>query len=220
MVKHDPVSIAHRLNGVCHARFGGKPTRFAQALEISYENLRQYLAGRAIPGNRMQARLRALDIDPEWVMYGTGRSPLEADKDVAKSLSTPQVMRDKSFAVYDEVPRTSEDFDDPVDLYQPWTVEDFSTKAFIFLELTKEMAESLKPVLSAGDLVLISRRSACSDGDLVAARWDDGPGAIKIYRAVDGKIGLWSINPSIEPLVLPKKAVSIYKVVLIRKKHT
>jgi phage repressor protein C with HTH and peptisase S24 domain len=219
LIKHDPHLIAHRLDAICHARFGGKPTVFAAALEISYENLHQYIAGKAIPGNRLQARLRALGIDPEWVMYGTGRSPLEADKDLAKSLSTPQVMRDKSFAVYDEVPRTADDFDDPVDLYQPWTVEDFSTKAYVFLELTKEMAESMKPVLAPGDLVLIARRYQCSDGDLVAARWDDGPGAIKIFRAVDGKVGLWSINPSIEPLILPKKAVSIHKVVLIRKKH-
>jgi SOS-response transcriptional repressor LexA len=215
-MSHESEVVA-RLNAICEALFGGKPTKFAAALEISYPNLRQYLLGKTMPGNKMHARFRALGIDPEWVLYGTGHSPLSTKPDIAKALTTPQVVREKAFSVYDVVPRGAEDFHRPVDLYQPWVMEDFSNKSFVFIELTKEMAASLTPVLSAGDRVLISRRGEPADGDIVAARWDDGPGAIKIFRDIDGKVGLWSINPSIEPLILPKKSVSVYKVVLFRK---
>jgi SOS-response transcriptional repressor LexA len=216
-IKDHKVEVAERMQAICEARFGGKPTRFAAALDISYSNLKQYFQARSLPGNTMQGRLRMLGIDPEWVLYGTGRSPLSTKSDLGKTLTTPQLLADRAFSVYDAVPRTTEDFQEPVDLFQPWTVEDFSTKVYVFIELTEEMAASMKPVLSAGDRVLISRLKQVADGDLVAARWDDGPGAIKIFRDVDGKVGLWSINPSIEPLVLPKKSVSVYKVVLFRK---
>ena len=216
-MKHRQSEVAERLQAICDARFDGKPTKFAAALDISYSNLKQYFQARSLPGNKMQGRLRMLGIDCEWVLYGTGRSPLSAKADPSKALATPQLLRDKAFSVYDAVPRTTEDFQEPADLYQPWTVEDFSTKIYVFIELTEEMAASMKPVLAAGDRVLISRLKHVTDGDLVAARWDDGPGAIKIFRDIDGKVGLWSINPSIEPMILPKKSVSVYKVVLFRK---
>jgi hypothetical protein len=217
-MKNQKSEVAHRMKAICEARFEGKPTRFAAALKISYPNLSQYFLGKSLPGNKMQSRLRDLGIDPEWVIYGTGHSPVSPMTDPGKASTTKLVEGEHTFAVYHKVPRTAYDFVHLSHLELLWSGEDFSPKGYVFLELSKEIVESMKPVLAAGDLVLIARKSHCNDGDLVAARWDDGPGAIKIFHDVDGKVGLWSINPSIEPLVLPKKVVSIYKVVLIRKK--
>jgi len=47
---------------------------FAAALRISPQNLNGYIRGVRRPGNKMKARLRALDADIEWIM--TGRSSI------------------------------------------------------------------------------------------------------------------------------------------------
>jgi|ERR1041384_7144630 transcriptional regulator with XRE-family HTH domain len=43
---------------------------FAAALRISPQNLNGYIRGIRRPGNKMKARLRALDADVEWIMTG------------------------------------------------------------------------------------------------------------------------------------------------------
>lgn len=219
MVEHEPdiAAITKRLDAICHTWFDGKPTQFAKALDISYENLRQYLSGRSLPGNKMQARLRGLGIDPEWVVYGTGRVPNRLSPDLAKALSTPQLAREKQFRVRDSVPLSSGQFAEPSDVYQPWVIEDYSATDHILLEVSESMAEGMRPVINPGDRVLIARKDEIKDGDLVAARWKDDDGAIRIYRRQDEKIQLWTLNPSIPPVSLSPKALHFYKVVLIRK---
>lgn len=220
MIEHDRdiEAIAARLNAICKSWFDGKPTQFAKALDISYENLRQYLVGKSPPGNKMQARLRHLGIDPEWVVYGTGHVPDRLSPDIAKALTTPQVVREKQFRVRESVPSSAAEFAEPSDIYQPWVIEDFSSIDHVFLDVSESMAEGMRPVINPGDWVLIARKSEINDGDLVAARWSDDDGSIRIFRHVDEKVGLWSINPSVEPLILPRKSLSLYKIVLIRKK--
>jgi hypothetical protein len=210
--------VAKRMKDVCEALFEGKPTKFAAALKISYPNLSQYFQGKSLPGNKMQARFRTLGIDPEWILYGTGRSPLEPVGHVRESVDYTTVRED-SFAVYDAVPAARESSSHFSHLTHPSIAADFPPHLYFFVKLTKETAESTKPVLRPGDLVLIARKNEATDGDLVAARWDTGPGAVKIFRDVDGKAGLWSINPAIEPLILPREAVQLHRVVLIKKKH-
>jgi phage repressor protein C with HTH and peptisase S24 domain len=209
--------IAKRLDAICHSWFGGMPTQFAKALDISYENLRQYLTGRSAPGNKMQARLRHIGIDPEWVVYGTGRMPDRLKPDLAKVLTTPQVIRDKQFRVRDSVPSSAAEFAGPSDIYQPWVIEDYSSADHLLLEVSDAMAEGMRPVINPGDRVLIARRAEIKDGDLVAARWGDDDGVIRIYRRTDDKIQLWTLNPSITPVTLPPKLLHFFKIVLIRK---
>jgi len=87
----------------------------------------------------------------------------------------------------------------------------------IFVEVNEAMTEGMRPFINPGDRVMIARRTQLKDGDLVAAHWGKGDGAIKIYRRVDDKVQLWSVSPSVEPVTLSARMVQLYKVVLIRK---
>jgi hypothetical protein len=51
----------------------GTLVSFARALGISQQSLHDYTGGRTMPGNKMQARLRALGCDIEWLMTGSPR---------------------------------------------------------------------------------------------------------------------------------------------------
>jgi len=61
--------IGLRLREIAH-RFGG-PSALAEKLQISPQQLNDYLTGRRTPGNKMQDRLRTLGCDIEWLMMGT-----------------------------------------------------------------------------------------------------------------------------------------------------
>ncbi|MDP2884549.1 MAG: S24 family peptidase [Ignavibacteria bacterium] len=219
MIEHEPDidGIIQRLDAICHSWFGGMPTQFAKALDISYENLRQYLTGRSLPGNKMQARLRHIGIDPEWVIYGTGHLPDRLKPDMVKALATPQVLREKQFRVRTSVPSGAAEFGEPSDIYQPWVIEDYTSADHLLLEISESMSDGMRPVINPGDRVLIARRSDIKDGDLVAARWANDDGAIRIYRRLDEKVQLWTLNPAIAPVSLSPKAFQLYKVLLIRK---
>jgi len=203
LVEHDVKRIVDRLKAICEAWFENKPTKFARALDMSYENLRQYLSGKSIPGNKMQARLRRIGVDPEWVMYGTGKPPIKGHPDLSLALTTPGAIKEKSFRVRDSVPPSPAEFAEAVD--------------HVFIELNDSMVEGMRPFINPGDRVMIIRRAQLKDGDLVAAHWGKGDGTIKIYRRVDDKVQLWSISPSVEPVTLSARNVQLYKIVLIRK---
>jgi len=217
LVDYDVNRIVDRLNAICEAWFENRPTKFAKALEISYGNLRQYLTGKSIPGNKMQARLRRIGVDPEWVMHGTGKPPIKGHPDLTIALTTPGALKEKMYRVRDSVPWGPAEFAEAVDLYQPWAVEDLSTSDHVFVEVNESMAEGMRPFINPGDRVMIARRAQFKDGDLVAAHWGKGDGAIRIYRRVDDKVQLWSVSPSVEPVTLSARMVQLYKVVLIRK---
>lgn len=217
MKRNANLAIARRLLEVCRTLFNDSPSEFARALEISYENLRQYLVGKSKPGNKMQARFRNLGIDPEWIMYGTGRPPFASRFDDDTPTAGDQFLEDRSYRVRNSVPTCAADFQDAVDQYQPWAQTEFSTIDHIFIRLNESMVRSMQPVVQTGDLVLIVKRTNIKDGDLVAAYWGEGDGEVRIFRSVDNKVQLWSINPVITPITLPKKAVLMYKVVLIKK---
>ena len=161
--------------------------------------------------------MRHLGINPEWVLYGTGHPPNRLHPDIAKALTAPQVIRDKQFRLRDCVPASTDEFAEPAAIYQPWVVEDYSSTDHVLIEISGQMSEGMQPVINPGDRVLIARRSEIKDGDLVAARWNDDDGAIRIYRRQDEKIQLWTLNPSIPPMSLSPKAFHFFKVVLIRK---
>ena len=50
-------------------RFGG-PTALAREIDISPQAITEYLSGRRVPGNKMQARLRELGCDTAWLITG------------------------------------------------------------------------------------------------------------------------------------------------------
>lgn len=62
-------NIGQRLREFGEKHFADRHA-FADALDVSYESLTNYITGRATPGNKMQAKLRSLGCDIEWLMTG------------------------------------------------------------------------------------------------------------------------------------------------------
>ncbi|MCE1188842.1 MAG: S24 family peptidase, partial [Ignavibacteria bacterium] len=110
-----------------------------------------------------------------------------------------------------------------VDLTDWWEsdVIDFKPEDHAFLKIDEENGYSMMPLIRPGDVVLISFSQKPVDGDIVAARWDENAGAIKVYNesALDPNlIVLTSYNQVVAPIFLRKSQVRLYKVVLIKKK--
>lgn len=97
----------------------------------------------------------------------------------------------------------------------------YDPRTHFYLRIDDEYGYSMNPFLQPGDLVLINAKAKVFPGDLVAARWDKTKGAIKIFGEVEGKkdlIVLNSYNASEKPIVLSKEDVTVYKIILIKKK--
>ena len=76
------------------------------------------------------------------------------------------------------------------------------------------------PLLQPGDVVLLDILSKPKDGDLVAARWDDSCGMVKILntdKQEPEKVILLSFNHIQKPIIAERKNITIYKIVMIRK---
>lgn len=91
-----------------------------------------------------------------------------------------------------------------------------------FIQVDEEFGFSMMPTIAPGDLILISFTQKVQNGDLVAARWDDTKGALKIYTDnpdIPDMAVLTSYNQAIPPIFVNKNKVRLYKVVLIKKKR-
>jgi transcriptional regulator with XRE-family HTH domain len=61
----------------------GSTKAFAEALQMSVENLSQYFIGKSLPGNKMQDRLREAECDLVWLMQG--KTAEQINEDFSKS---------------------------------------------------------------------------------------------------------------------------------------
>ncbi len=61
--------IAQRLRQFGKNHFGSM-SKLAEALDMTPQQLNDYLSGRITPGNKMQGRLREIGCDIEWLMTG------------------------------------------------------------------------------------------------------------------------------------------------------
>jgi repressor LexA len=96
---------------------------------------------------------------------------------------------------------------------------DYDPRSHFFLQIDEEYGYSMMPLIEPGDLVLVSMTAKAKSGNIVAAKWDETKGAIKIFsESKDLKnVALLSYNPSVTPIFLERNEVKIYKVVLIKK---
>jgi phage repressor protein C with HTH and peptisase S24 domain len=89
------------------------------------------------------------------------------------------------------------------------------------LQVDEEFGYSMRPLINPGDLVLISFTAKIDDGDIVAARWDETRGALKICTYISGDpnlVVLMSYNQNVPPMGFQKDKINMYKVVLIKRK--
>lgn len=107
------------------------------------------------------------------------------------------------------------DWQESEDLY-------FDPRTHFYLRVDHEFGYSMMPLISPGDLVLCSTiEGHVKNGDIVAARWDQTKGALKILNInpdIKDMFVLTSYNQAITPIFVSKKETHIYKVVLIKKR--
>ena len=59
----------------------GTMSAFASALGMKPPSLNDYLVGKTLPGNSLQAKLRALGCDIEWLMTGKSSGDLKKERE-------------------------------------------------------------------------------------------------------------------------------------------
>lgn len=141
---------------------------FAAALGMSYENLYQYLAGKAKPGNRLQERLRGLGADVEWLMTGvkipgkavTGFAPF-----LGKIAATPQGKE-----YFEEFDGASAGIP-------------FLRGSFFCLEIENDSLISAEPKpIYPGDICVFEANRQPKDGDIVAIHFRNNQRTVKIVK--------------------------------------
>lgn len=200
--------VAQRLREFGKKQFGTMAA-FGRALRLRPQELYVYLKGESKPGNTLQAKLRELGCDIEWLMTGK-RSAANFPDEIGR-------RRRSEYRVEATIPAGLAHLTDRSDWPESESI-DYPPEEYIWLEVSKQMGESMIPLIRPTDLLLITDREKPKPGDIVAARWRDDEGAIKIYSESDEKVVLSSYNPLIPPVVLPKSKVKLYRVVLIKKR--
>lgn len=181
-------------------------------LGMTPKALSQYVTGRNKPGPKLLGELKGLKCDIEWLL--TGRS---TSFDQAIQNHTTQRVEYKIVA---SVPAGIAEVQD-YDWYETAPL-DYHPENHAFIKVDQEFGYSMMPTIAPGDLVLINFNVKPKNGDLVAARWDETKGALKIYSEnpdIPNMAVLTSYNQAIAPIFVSKKKVKIYKVVLIKKNN-
>lgn len=187
----------------------------AKILAISPNALStNYFSGKSFPGGELLSRLVELGCNMNWLLSEEVTQPMDTE-----GIIMPNIM---SFPVLGTIPAGRADYN-PHDWPEYFSL-DFNKETHFCLKIDEENGYSMMPVIEPGDVILCNRHSKLiKNGDIVAVRYDEGRAAVKkIIIQEDTKGGplfLSSSNPSVVPMIIPRKRVNeIYKVVAIFKR--
>jgi repressor LexA len=186
-------SVSQRLREAGIARYGTL-AEFARALDMKPQSLNDYLSGKSLPGNKLQTRLRELDIDAEFIMTGKTR---EESADQFGQITYPIVshIRAGSGTVSTYEVQAKRMMEGP---------SDQKYKGALFFEVK---GNSMEPRWEEGDLVLVQPKRKPKHGDYGVVCWDQEDGALKKVYFKQGKIILQSINPAYQAIFVDPKTV-------------
>lgn len=172
---------------------------FARSLGMKAQTLNDYLSGRSLPGNKLQARLRELGFDVEFIM--TGKQTAARMKENFGKVSYPLVshIRAGSGTVAGAV--TAFDVQSKRAIQGP---TDPAYKGALFFEVR---GKSMEPRWEEGDLVLVHPGFKPKNGDYGVICWEREEGALKKIFYQSGKIMLQSINPLYESILVDPREV-------------
>lgn len=194
--KEENVEVGQRLRSWGLSKYTNLAS-FARALEISQVSLSAYMAGRSLPGNKLQSKLRDLDCDVTWLL--TGKDP-------------------NSWGVVPTYPSIEE-----VPHARPASAQsgkfhrslDFNSATHAWIRVSRDW--SMPPFCREGSLLLVDLESPPKQDDIVLARLDD--------RIVIGMInyseGLISVRPfdlNEKPLLGHEVRIVAFKVVVFVNK--
>jgi SOS-response transcriptional repressor LexA len=198
--------VAQRLTKFGQTRFGDKhgwQKEFADALAMSPQALSNYLSGRVAPGNAVQAKLRALGADVEYIMTGKTR---EQRGEEALSIGIPMDHRIQFLGKVVATPGGKEYFENYEDkgIFVPSAVPG----QYFALEVEGISLIDADPPIYPGDIVIFERGRQPKTGEIVAVALTDGQKMVKIlkHRSVD-EVELHSANKHVNfPFVTLKKS--------------
>ena len=72
-------------------KFGG-PSAFTKMLEMTPQQLNDYLSGRRIPGNKMRVRLEKNKIDTTWILTGLMPDKERQQKEIIKEIEMKKIF--------------------------------------------------------------------------------------------------------------------------------
>ena len=97
----------------------------------------------------------------------------------------------------------------------------FDSRRQFMLRIDEENGDSMMPLIRAGDIVVCDANAKPVAGDIVAARWGENRGAVKILGTMQddpNRIFLYSSNPAGPIFPLQRDQIALYKVIFIKKK--
>jgi len=187
----------------------------ARQMGMKPQALQSYVDGTSIPGGHILAKLKELGCDINWLLSEEIDSKYVSFDEVERI----DEIRQLEYKIAGVVPAGHSEIFEYNDWYENELV-DYDPNSHVFLRIDETNGYSMVPLLQPGDLVLIDLNSKPKDGDMVAARWDETGGAVKILNLNEddsNKIVLLSYNQSTKPIFKDRNKVVLYKVVMIKK---
>jgi hypothetical protein len=202
---------------------GWQKQEFAKLIEIAPQHVNKVFSAELDPLKYIDILVDKCGADKSWLLTGVKKYPDLPEvyepkvKEVVKHENT--IRKGLEYKLEATVPAGDGDVVDLTDWYHS-EVLDYSPQNHFFLKVDEQFGFSMMPLIKPGDLVLCSIRHKIKHGDIVAAKWDKGKGALKIASfAKNDKLNviLMSYNQAYEPFSVPLATTKMYKVVLIKK---
>ncbi len=205
--------LGNKIRQFATTKFGSLKN-LSEELAMHPSNLQAYLKGDREPGTPLLRKLQKLGCDIDWLLsedqidYVGGDSSFVAEKSYR-------------YQIVGTVPAGKADVVDLTDWIESEAL-DYSPDDHAILRIDADYGYSMTPIIQPGDQIMYSYNARVHDGDIVVARWDATKGAVKICNHVPDTpnfIALSSTNTAVAPIILERRKVTMYKVVLIIKKR-
>jgi len=176
-----------------------------------------YFKGDNVLGGESLSKLNELGCDINWLLTGKTSNPYNlVPIDEAEKNHIPPSL---SFPILGEIPAGISEIRQYEGFFEYFDFE-LDPRKHGVLRIDNEFGYSMMPLVGPGDLAIISFDDKPSDGDWVAARWDDTKGALKVL-AIDKDnpeiIVLNSYNTAVQPIILnsKKQKITLWKVPVV-----
>ncbi len=197
------MSIGERLRQFADSK--GGIVKLAIEMGISQPRLSQYISEKNDISSEVFELLVSVGCDLNWLITGKG-SP---------NFSTKQIVSNNpSLKLLGSIPAGTGEMH--LHDYVGYETIDIDPNNHELLLIDKETGDSMTPIFKPGDQVLVSYKDPVFDGCIVAAKWGNNKGAVKILvynKDMPDYVILRSLNQAEEPIFLKKKDVKLYRVV-------
>lgn len=198
----------------------------ALALDVSLSALQSYESGRQFPGGKVFEALARMGFDTNWLLTGDGEMKRGATAyPLAESLKTADITGEHGEG-FVQVPRYevaasagggaiihSEQIVDYLSFRADWVRNSLGVSVQD-LALINVKGDSMEPVLSSEDLILVDMRIRGVEDNAIYVLQFNGVLLVKrLQRRFDGSVVIMSDNPRYTPETLSGDAVEALKVI-------